>query len=132
MRYEWPGKDLDLGTLVKHIEEFLKARNFIAETPTPGDSTKTEVLAIPTGTTEIRNVVRIEASKTTDGVAINFASTGRAEESIKLGMIYQFALGGAILAKSVSTKEKLDALETEFWAYIQEFIADHANRHDPR
>jgi len=122
MHYEWTKRNIDLETLVKHVEEYLRTKGFEAAIPSR-DSTRIEVLAIPTEATETRHTVRIELSKTATGISVNFASTSKVEESIKLGILSQFVLGGAIVAKSVSTKEKLEALETQFWTDIQEFIA---------
>lgn len=123
MRYEWPKRLPKLETLATHIEEFLRKKNFIVETTPQDANRKIRVLALPTASSEVGQAIRIEISETSDGTTVDFVPTSRADESIRLGMLYQFLVGGALMARSVRVKEKLEALDTEFWNSVQEFIA---------
>jgi len=123
MQYEWQKRLQKPEILTSHIEEFLRKRSFVVETIPQADSAKVKILALPTKDSEIGQAILVEVSETSGGTVVDFASTTRAEESMRLGMLSQFLGGGILLAKSVSVKEKLQALETEFWSSLQEFIS---------
>lgn len=124
MEYEWPKKTKSLETLTNSIEGFLRKKDFsvrIVQVTDKIDTTR--ILAIPTMRTEIRETIKIEVRKTSEGIAISFAAADRAEDMVKLGILSQILVGGALLRKGVNTKEKAQALEADFWAYTQEIIA---------
>jgi hypothetical protein len=123
MQYEWSKKLHKLETLVNHVEEFLRKKNYTVETISQDDARKTIILALPSEKSVVGQAIRVEVSETVNGTAVDFVSTSRADESMRLGMIAQFLVGGALMAKNVNVKEKLEALETEFWSSIQEFIS---------
>lgn len=124
MQYEWPKKLPKLELLLDHVKEFFEKRNYNVETiPREDASAKIIILALPTEKSMTGMPIRIDVSETLRGTVVNFASTSRADESLRLGMLTQFLGGGAITAINVNKKEKLEAMETEFWSDIQEFIA---------
>jgi len=123
MQYEWSKKLPKLEALADHVEEFLKRKEYEVET-IPGEaSKKIVILASPTEKSTTGQAIRIDVSETVEGTAVDFMPTTRADESMRLGTLVQFLVGGALTAKSVNVKEKLEALETEFWSSVQEFIA---------
>jgi hypothetical protein len=123
MQYEWLKKLPNLEIVVDYIEEFFRKKNFAVETIPQDAKTKIRILALPTEKSEIGQLIRIEVSETLKGTSVDFMPTSRADESIRLGILTQMMFGGLLMAKSANTKEKLDALETEFWNNLQEFIA---------
>jgi hypothetical protein len=124
MQYEWPRKIKNPETLFSYAEDFFKKRFFNVRTVVPTSNTDvTKILAIPTLKTEIRETIKVEVRETPEGIAINFVTADKADESVKLGLLSQILIGGALLLKGVNTKEKIERLENEFWTYIQEFIA---------
>jgi len=123
MQYEWAKKIENLKLLINSIEEFLRRKRFNVKTTASNGESQFKTLAIPTMETEVRQPFTIEVKRTTNGTTIDFAPTNKNEESIKIGILSQFMIGGLLIMKGANKKEKLDALETEFWAQIQEFIA---------
>jgi hypothetical protein len=123
MQYEWAKKIENLKLLINNIEEFLRRNKFNVKTTASNDESQFKILAIPTTETEIRQPFTIEVKRTTNGTTIDFAPTNKNDESIKIGILSQFMIGGLLIMKGANKKEKMDALETEFWAHIQEFIA---------
>jgi hypothetical protein len=124
MRYEWPKKTQNLQVLVDSIADFFRTKCFTVRTAADPDKTETvKILAIPTIKTEIRETVGVEVSRTHEGIVIGFLAADKAEETIKLGVISQILIGGILLMKGASKKEKIDTLETEFWTHVQELIA---------
>jgi len=125
MRYEWPKKTQNLQVLIDSIADFFRTKCFTVRTAADPDKKETvKILAIPTIKTEIRETIKVEVSRTLEGIAIGFLTTDKAEETIKLGVISQILVGGLLLMKGANKKEKIEALETEFWTHVQMLIAD--------
>jgi hypothetical protein len=123
MQYEWTKKIENPKALINSIEEFLRRSKFDVEITAPNDDSQFKILAIPTTKTEIREPFTIEVKKMANVTIIDFAPTNKNEESIKIGILSQFIIGGLLLMKGANRKEKMDVLETEFWTHVQEFIA---------
>jgi hypothetical protein len=123
MQYEWLKKLPNLKVLVDHVEEFLRRKNYAVETIPQEANTEISILALPTEKSVTGQPLRIKVSETPNGTAVDFMPTSRADESIRLGMLTQFLGGGSLTVRSVGLKEKLEALETEFWNDLQEFIS---------
>jgi len=124
MRYEWPKKIRNLQVLVDSIADFFRTKCFTARiAPDPEKRETVKILGIPTIKTEIRETIKVEVSRTAEGIAVDFLTTDKAEEMIKLGVISQILIGGLLLMKGANKKEKIETLETEFWTHVQEFIA---------
>jgi hypothetical protein len=126
MRTEWPKRTNNLETIREHVEDFLKKRYFDVETlMVDGEGEKTaKIVAMPTVKTKVGERVRVEISETLRGIMVNFASTTKAEESIRLGLLSQLLVGGALVSRGLKVKEELEAFENEFWNDMQEFMAD--------
>lgn len=124
MRYEWPKKTQNLQVVVDSIADFFRTKHFTVRTATDTEKKETvKILAIPTMETEIREAIKVEVSRTLEGIAVSFLTTDKAEETMKLGVISQILISGLLLMKEANKKEKIGALETQFWAHVQEFIA---------
>jgi len=124
MQQEWLKKLPKLEILADHVEDFFRKENFTVETiPPQVDKARITILALPTEKSATGQSIRVEISETLNGTAVDFVPTSRAEDSIRLGIVAQFLIGGAIMARSLDVVEKLRALETEFWNNLQEFIA---------
>ena len=128
MQCEWSKKLLKLETLANHVEEFLRRREYEVETIPKEASKRISILALPTEKSATGQTIRIEVSETVKGTVVDFMPTTRADDSIRLGTLVQFLVGGALTARSVNVKEKLEALETEFWSSVQEFIASQPSQ----
>jgi hypothetical protein len=124
MQYEWAKKIENPKNLINSIEEFLRRNKFDVKTTASNNETQFKILAVPTTETEVRQPFTIEVKKTTNGTIIDFAPKNKNEESIKMGILSQFMMGGLLILKGANKKEKMDTLETEFWVHIQEFIAN--------
>jgi len=123
MQYEWPKKLKKLETLTNYIEEFFRKEGFVVETIPRNDDAKIRIMALPTQNSKVEQALRIEVAETPSGTTVDFVSSTRADESIRLGVLSQFLAGGTLLARSAKVKEKTEALETKFWNSLQEFIA---------
>jgi len=124
MRYEWPKKTQNVQVLVGSIANFFRTKCFTVRTVADPDKKETvKILAIPTIRTEIRETIKVEVSRTLEGIAVGFLTTDNAEDTIKLGVISQILISGLLLMKGANKKEKIENLETEFWTHVQEFIA---------
>lgn len=122
MQYEWPKKLDNLGSLANYTAEFFRRKSFdveIVEDASAGIS----VLACPTKKSASGHMIRVRISKSPNGTIVDFTLTSKADESMRLGILSQFLGGGSLTVKSTHLKEDLEALETEFWNSIQEFIA---------
>ncbi len=122
MQYEWPKKLDNLGSLVNHIAEFFRRKSFDAEI-IEDTNARISILAYPTEKSEGGHMIRVRVTETLKETIIDFMSTSRADESVRLGILSQFLGGGSLTARSTNLKEDLEALETEFWTDIQQFIA---------
>jgi hypothetical protein len=121
MRYEWTTTP-NINKLAKQAEDYFKTKNFLTKTEKTNSTVK--ISAMPNKNTEIKERIDIEIQKTEKGIAINFNTAEKKQKRIKIEMLLTFITGGALLLNEIKSKEKLDALQQDFWTYIQKTISD--------
>ncbi|MEM3623245.1 MAG: hypothetical protein QXR76_05700 [Candidatus Bathyarchaeia archaeon] len=121
MRYEWQATS-NINQLSKQAEYYFKTKNFIVKTEKSNSTVK--ISAIPNKNTEIKEKIDIQIRKTEKGIAINFNTTEEKEKIIKIETLLTFLTGGGLLLKEIKSKEKLEALQQDFLAYIQKIISE--------
>jgi N12 class adenine-specific DNA methylase len=123
MRYQWPISNINLEKISEKIAEFFKNKNF--STKIVMHENEAIISATPNINTEIQEKIAVKLERKEKRLTINFSSAEEKEKRIKIGMLLTFLLGGTLLLKELKEKEKIDALQEEFWAHVQKLLADY-------
>ena len=118
MRRRWVGKDISLRWLYDLVEGFFQNRGF--KTRIKESSGRHMFSALPPKGSAIREAINLEISIGRDGLEINFIAGGKADSSIKLGLLTTLLGGGGMLLRGLRSQESIDRLENDFWVYVNE------------
>jgi len=123
MRYQWPINNINFEKISEKIAEFFKNKNF--STKIIIHENEAIILAIPNVNTEIQEEIAVKLEKREKSLTVNFSSAEEKEKRIKIGMLLTFLFGGTLLLKELKAKEKIDALQEEFWGHVQKLLANY-------
>jgi hypothetical protein len=119
MEKQWKNLGVDLQRLVQAVETTYMRRKFKVKTTALGDGYSIRVVM-----TALRasGVMEITIRGRPDDFSIETDATGRADRSVKLGLLTG-PFGGPFILGSEKVREELEKLEREFWSEIEERIA---------
>ena len=124
----WIGKGANLDSLTENVERFFNGRGF-----------KTRRDALPGGyrisvvTQHFRNVkgdIKVTIRGHSNDFMVELSVGGPSRFSTLLGLSTTLFGGGALVLRRLKLQEALERLEKEFWAYVEETIADMTVLHD--
>ena len=118
--HSYSEKNIDLAKLVKCIESFFQNRN--SKTVSQNSSNKAEIVAVPSYASGIREEIRVIVS-TKEEVEVEFLGGAHSEFLRRVGILTTFLGGGIFVLKGLESKEKLKALEREFWNYLDATVS---------
>lgn len=126
MQREWIGKKVDLMALVKLLEDFFANRGFSIKRDECAEKLKIRATLphIPKGE---RARLEVVISGNSNDFTIELIGSERAHASMKLGLLTTMFGGGNIVLRSLRSREILDKFEREFWAYVEETVAQLVN-----
>ncbi len=118
MRRRWVGKDISLRWLYDLVEGFFQSRGF--KTKIKESSGRHMFSALPPKGSAIREAINLEISISLDGLEVDFIAGGKADSSIKYGMLTTLLGGGGMLLRGLRSQEAIYRLENDFWVYVSE------------
>jgi len=124
MDKQWKNLGVDLPQLVKSIETTYARRNLKVKTTALSDGYSIHVVLT---TLRANGAMDITIRGTPNDFSIETDATGRADQSVKIGLL-SGPFGGPFILGSEKVREQLQKLEQEFWSEIEEKIAPLATR----
>lgn len=119
-RRQWSGKNVDLGLLIDSIGDFFAHKGFTTRKDlSPGEYT---LLASPPAVSDVREELTVKVLGDSKDLVVDFLQCEKSRSSILLGYITAMFGGGSFLLKGLKSREALERLEKEFWAYVQDAI----------
>lgn len=123
MQKRWTGKNVNLDLLSECVEGFFKDKGFLTKsTASAGERT---ILWAPQNTSkDIKGTMTVKIVGDSNDFVIEILARERTRRSIWLGMLTKSIGGGYLILRASRLREVLQKIETEFWAYIEEKIAN--------
>jgi len=120
MKDSWRGKNIDLLQLGNRILQFFISKGFKVVLKTKGD--KQIITVFPQQLNGILDKISVIISGKPEDFTIEFVP-GSLSRSLLLHIPFlSLFFGGYLLKKGLESLEKIDALEKEFWRYVDETI----------
>jgi hypothetical protein len=124
MQRRWTGKNVDLALLSECVEDFFEDRGFLTEKDeSAGEYT---ILWAPPRVRSMRDAMTVRVFGKPDDFVVEIIASERTRGSIRLGMLTKMFGGGYLVVRGLRAKEALEKIEREFWAYLEEKVAQLA------
>ncbi|MDH5437594.1 MAG: hypothetical protein OEX76_01690 [Candidatus Bathyarchaeota archaeon] len=124
MQRQWTGKNVDLALLSERVEDFFRNRGFLTEkNESAGEYT---ILWAPPRVGIRRDAMKAGVFGKPNDFVVEIIASERTRGSIRLGMLTKLFGGGYLVVRGLRAKEALEKLEREFWAYVEEKVAQLA------
>jgi hypothetical protein len=109
-----------LGLLIDSIGDFFAHKGFkIEKDLSSGEYT---LLVRPPAVSDVREELTVKLIGDSKDFVVDFLQCEKSRSSIRLGYITAMFGGGSFLLKGLKSREALERLEKEFWAYVQDAI----------
>jgi len=130
MQVQWIGKNVDLGALSKQVELFFIEKEF--KTRLAEKSEGYEIEAVSQKISNVQLKISVEILGQPNDFIIEYTADKSKEgflSSSLIGRYIAWALGGGIIVlKEDKVREALEKFERTFWSYMDEKIAQLAQR----
>jgi len=121
MRRKWIEKNVDLVLLKRCIEDFFRNRGF--KTKIDESAGECKILVMQQQARDRLEDVNIRISGTSKDFAIELSEAGEwTRYAVRLGYMTTMIGGGSLLLRGLKSREALERLEKEFWAYVEDII----------
>lgn len=117
MQKRWTGKNVDLDLLSESVEKFLKDKGFVTSR-TESEKELTVFWASERAPATSDQVPRVRIIGDSGDFTVEIVASELADRQIRLGLLTKAIGGGYFALRSIRTREKLEKLESELWAYI--------------
>jgi len=118
----WVGKNVDLNPLCECAEDFFKDKGFVTKKyESRGEHT---ILCTPQRVKNINKTIKVRIFGEPNDFVIEFKARESTRRSIWLGMLTKSIGGGYFILRGSKLHEALEGLEKEFWAYMQDKVAN--------
>jgi len=115
---------MNLSLLSERAEDFLKDRGFLTEKDESAEEHK--ILWVSPDARNMRNAMTVRIFGNPNDFSVEMIASERTRRSIRLGLLTQMFGGGYLVVRGLKAKEALEKLEKEFWAYMEEKVAELA------
>ncbi len=124
MQRRWTEKNVDLALLSECVEDFFKDRGFSTrKEESAGEYT---ILWASPRVRNVRDGMTARIFGNPNDFVVEIIASERTRGSIRLGLLTQLFGGGYLVVRGLRAKEALEKLEREFWAYVEEKVAQLA------
>lgn len=122
MQVQWIGKNVDLALLSEQIEEFFKRKSFVIRRDKRADECR--LLAIPPKHSphDLHESISLKILGNPNDFVVEFGGSEQSHSRIMLGFLSTMIGGGGFLLRDLKSKEILEKLEKEFWAYMEHTV----------
>jgi len=120
MKDSWKGKNINLSLLTDRIMQFFILKGF--KVSLKKKKGKYSIIAIPQRFHEITEKVSVNVLGESDNFTIEFVAGSFSRALVLHAPFLSLILGGYLVKKGITSLEKLEALEKEFWSYVDETI----------
>jgi len=132
MEVQWKDRNVQLSTLVDFVCKFFAERNFTVSLS--NSNANHLVVAKSRRSHEIVEDVRVSVNGKPNDFIVGFIAGPRSRALVIFGTLTSFIGGGSLSLKGLKSREALEKLEQEFWAYLTEKVsqlADSARQANP-
>jgi hypothetical protein len=119
MRTKWVRRNVDFEALSRHIAEFFKSKGF--ETIVEKSQGKYKVVGVLRVDKKMRSSY-VTISQDADGFVVEFIGEKGGRFLPLLTPLATMFGGGVFVLDSLKSREFYEALETEFWAFMDEAV----------
>lgn len=124
MQRRWVGKNIDLNQLSKWTEDFFKDKGFVTKQyELKGEHT---ILWAPLSVKNMDKAMKVKILGDPNDFAVELIASETTRRSIWLGMLTKPFGGGYLLLKGLRLKEALQAIERDFWVFLEDKVASVA------
>lgn len=125
MQRQWVGKNIDLTSLSKCIENFFKDKGF--KITKDGSAPEYTISAKPQHSFGILEHVIVKILGNANDFLIEFSTSEHSRSVVKVGFMTTMFGGGSLLLRGLKSQEALEKLEKQFWVYIEETVTHLIN-----
>jgi hypothetical protein len=125
MQKQWVEKNVDLALLSRYVEDFFKVRGF--KTKRDELAGEHKILVIPERGQDLRENVNLRILGNPNDFMIELIAGEQARSAIWLGYTTTMIGGGSLLLRGLKSRETLEKLEKEFWAYSEDAVVRLVN-----
>lgn len=122
---KWVKKNVNLNLLSENVESFFKGKRFETKKGTLPEGYRISI--VPQHVRDMKDGVNITILGDSNDFTIELSIGELSHSSTMLGLSTILFGGGIFVLRGLKLQETLERLETEFWVYVEETIANMAS-----
>ena len=123
MRVQWIGKNVDLALLSERIEDFFTRKGFEIRRDKRADGYGVVAILPRRSPRDLPRSVPLRILGNSNDFVVEFAGAEQAHSRMLRGSLSALIGGGGLFLRDLKSKEVLEKLEREFWAYMEYTVA---------
>jgi len=122
MQKRWTQKNVDLNKLAGYAEDFFKDKGFA--TRKYESMREHTILWAPPRDKNMSNATKVRISGNPNDFVIEITAMERSRRPMLLGLLTKSIGGGYLILQDLKLREALEKIESEFWVFIEDKIAN--------